>query len=135
MPSVTKYHAKSGVIYMSVSGTTAAVVVGGFRAYTLDGSQEKVDTTEFGAGNRTSVQGFPAYKGTLTGFWASDDTTLRQASLSADGTNLYIYPSSAAPSKYVGGPAWVDMSLSGAVDAAVGVSGAFEAKGTWANAL
>lgn len=132
---VTKYHAKSGVVYMSVSGTVAAIPVGGFRAYTLDGSQEKVDTTEFGAGNKSSVQGFPSYKGTLTGFWASDDTTLRQAANSVDGTNIYIYPSSAAPSKYVGGPAWVDMSLNGAVDGAVGNSGAFEARGTWANNL
>jgi len=130
-----KYHAKAGIIYMSTSGTTAASLVGGFRAYTLDGSQEKVDTTEFGATNRTSVQGFPAYAGTLTGFWASDDAIFRVASQSADGTNLYIYPSSNAPSKYVGGPAWVDMSLSGAVDAAVGTTAAFVAKGTWVNAL
>lgn len=131
----TKYHAKSGIIYMSINGTSAASLVGGFRAYTLDGSQEKVDTTEFGASNRTSVQGFPAYRGTLTGFWASDDTIFRAASQSADGTNLYIYPSSNAPGKYIGGPSWIDMSLSGAVDAAVGTSGAFEAKGTWANLL
>lgn len=131
----TKYHAKTGVVYMSISGTTNAIAVGGFRAYTLDGSQEKVDTTEFNAGNRTSVQGFPAYRGTLEGFWCSDDTTLRQGSQSSDGCHLYIYPSANAPSKYAGGPAWVDMSLRGAVDAAVGTTAAFEARGTWANVL
>ncbi len=131
----TKYHAKAGVIYLSTSGSTAAGPVGGFRAYTLDTSQEKVDTTEFNAGNRTSVQGFPAFKGTLEGFWCSDDTTLRQASASADGTNMYIYPSGNAPSKWAGGPAWIDMSIRGAVDAAVGTTGTFEARGTWTNQL
>lgn len=130
-----KYHARAGVVYLSVSGAVAAVPVGGFRAYTLDGTADKVDTTEFGAGNRTSVLGFPAYKGTLEGFWASDDTTLRQAALSTDGTNIYIYPSSAAPSKYFGGPAWIDMSLRGAVDAAVGTTASWEARGTMSNVL
>lgn len=132
---VTKYHARAGVIYLSVSGAVAAVPVGGFSGYTLDGTQEKVDTTEFGSNSHTSVAGFPANKGTLTGFWSSDDTTLRQASQSVDGTNIYIYPSSNAPSRYFGGPAWIDMSLNGTTSSAVGTTAAWEARGNMANAL
>lgn len=132
---VTKYHARNGMVYLSVSGSVAAVPVGGFRAYTLDGTTDKVDTTEFNSGNKTAVAGFPAYKGTLEGFWASDDTTLRQAATSTDGTNIYIYPSSNAPSKYFGGPAWVDMSLRGAVDGAVGSTANWESRGTMTNVL
>jgi hypothetical protein len=131
----TKYHGKRGVVYASVSGTTGVVNVGGMRAFTLDGSQEDVDTTEFGEGNRTSVLGFPAFRGTLEGFWASDDTTVRLASQSTDGTSLYLYPSRDAPTKYVGGPAWLDMSIRSAVDAAVGVTANFRARGGWVNVL
>lgn len=132
---VTKYPGRNGVVYMSVSGTTSAINVGGFRAFTLDGTQDDIDTTEFGASNRTSVLGFPNYRGTLEGFWASDDSTLRSASQASDGTNIYIYPSSNAPSRYIGGPAWVDMSLRSAVDQAVGVTANFRARGTWVNQL
>lgn len=130
-----KYAAKKGVVYMSTSGTTSAVAVGGFREYTLDQSTDKIDVTSFGDTNKTSVISFPALRGTLGGFWLSDDTTVRQAAASADGTHLYIYPSSDAPSKYAGGPAWVDKSLRGAVDGAVGLTVNFEAKGTWSDAL
>jgi hypothetical protein len=130
-----KYHAKKGVVYMSTSGSTAAVPVGGMRAYTFDGSTEDVDTTEFGATTRTSVIGFPAGRGTLEGFWSSDDTTLRQAANSADGTNLYIYPSSDAPTKYFAAQAWVDMSIRGAVDSAVTTSANWRARGTVTNLL
>lgn len=132
---VTKYAGRNGVVYMSVSGSTSAIPVGGFRAFTMDGTQDDIDTTEFGAGNRTSVLGFPNYRGTIEGFWASDDTTLRQAATATDGTHIYLYPSSSAPSKYIGGPAWVDMSLRSAVDQAVGVTANFRARGTWVNAL
>ena len=131
----TKYHAKNGVIYMSTSGSTAAIPVGGFREYTIDLSTTDVDTTEFGATNMTSVIGFPSGRGTLGGFWASDDTTLKTASASTDGTNMYIYPSSNAASKYLAVQAWVDMSLRGAVDAAVGTTANWRARGTITNNL
>ena len=130
-----KYAGRNSVVYMSINGTTAAINVGGMRAFTMDGTQETIDTTEFQASNRTSVLGFPAYSGTLEGFWASDDTTLRSASASQDGTNLYLYPAREAPSKYIGGPAWVDMSIRSAVDQAVGTTANFTAKGTWVNNL
>lgn len=132
---VTKYHGKNGVVYMSTTGSGTAVPVGGFRAYTFDGSTDDVDTTEFGATTRTSVIGFPASRGTLEGFWASDDSTLRQAANSADGTNIYIYPSSNAPSRYIAAQAWVDMSLRGAVDAAVTTTANWRARGTVTNNL
>lgn len=131
----TKYPGKNGLIYMSTSDGGAMVLLGGMREFTMDGSTEKIDTTEFGATNRTSVQGFPAFRGTLGGFWASDDTTLKSASQSADGMKIYLYPSSNAMSKWIGGPAWIDMSLRSAVDGAVGLTAEFEARGPWTNNL
>src|SRR4029453_17397867 len=106
-----KYAGANGLVYLSTTGTGTPTLVGGMRAFTIDNSTDEIDTTEFGASNRTSVQGFPSSRGTLEGFWATDHTPLRQAPTSPDGTNMAVYPSRNAMTKYFGGPAWVDMSL------------------------
>ena len=131
----TKYAGKSGLVYMSTSGTGSVVLVGGMRAFTLDLTTDKIDVTEFGATNKTAVLGFPAARGTIEGFWATDDSTLRSASSSADGTNIALYPSSSAMTRYFGGPAWVDFGLRTAVDAAVTLTGNWEARGNMLNQL
>jgi len=130
-----KYAGKNGLVYMSTSGTGTPTLVGGMRAFTLDLTTDKIDVTEFGAQNKTSVLGFPAARGTIEGFWAADDTTLRAASQSADGTNLALYPTSSIMTRYFGGPAWVDYSLREAVDAAVTLTGNWEARGNMTNQL
>ena len=130
-----KYHGKSGLVYASTTGTGAVTLVGGMRAFTIDNSTDTVDTTEFGATNRTSVQGFPASNGTIEGFWATDDSTMKTASQSADGCILALYPASSAMSKYFGGPAWVDYSLRTAVDGAVGLTLNWRSRGNMVNAL
>ena len=130
-----KYAGKSGLVYLSTTGTGAVVLVGGMRAFTIDNTADDIDTTEFGAVNRTSVQGFPTSNGTIEGFWASDDTTLRQAANSADGTIIALYPSRDAMSKYFGGPAWVDMSVRTAVDQAVGITANWRSRGAMVNVL
>lgn len=130
-----KYHGKAGIVYVSTSGTSAAIAVGGIRGFTLDGSTDTVDVTEFGASNRSYVIGFPNFTGTLDGFWASDDATIRTASLSADGTNIYLYPSTSAPTRYIGGPAFLNYSIRTAVDQAVAITANFSARGNWVNAL
>jgi len=130
-----KYAGKTSIVYVSTSGAGSPVLVGALREFTIDNSTTDIDTTEFGASNKTSVQGFPSSNGTFTGFWASDDTTMRQASQSVDGCQLAIYPSRNAMSKYLGGPAWVDMSLRSAVDGAVGTTYNWRANGVIINQL
>jgi hypothetical protein len=131
----TKYAGRNGLVYMSTTGSGSPVLVGGMRAFTLDLTTDKIDVTEFGATNKTTVLGFPAARGTIEGFWASDDSTLRTAASSPDGTNIALYPTSAIMTKYFGGPAWVDMSLREAVDAAVTMTGNWEARGNMLNQL
>lgn len=130
-----KYHGKRGLVYCSTSGTGPLVLVGGLRAFTLDNSRDLVDTTEFGAVNRTSVLGFPAGRGTFEGFWASDDSTLQQASVSPDGCQLAIYPSRDAMTRYWACPAWLDYSNRSAVDQAVTSTSNFTANGNIINLL
>lgn len=131
----TKYSGAQGLIYLSSTGTGSPVLAGGFRAFTLDNTRDDIDVTEFGASNKTSVLGFPSSRGTFEGFWASDDTTLRDAANSADGTNMAVYPSRFAMAKYFGGPAFVDYSLRTAVDAAVTITGNWRSRGNMVNQL
>jgi len=81
------------------------------------------------------VQGLADIKGTFAGFWDDTDTTLKTAAASADGTKLYLYPSTDAATKYAYGPAWVDVSFDTSVGDAVKISGSFAANGAWGNNL
>jgi|SRR5215467_10334956 len=130
-----KYAGRNGLVYMSVDAVSAPVLVGGMRAFTLDLSTDKIDVTEFGATNKTEVLGFPAARGTIEGFWAADDNTLRAASNSLSGTNIALYPHSALMTRYFGGPAWVDYSIREAVDQAVSITGNWTARGSMTNQL
>lgn len=130
-----KYSGANGLIYMSSTGTGTPTLAGGFRAFTIDNSREAIDTTEFGATNKTEIQGFPSSNGTFEGFWATDTTAMRDAANSADGTNIAVYPSRNAMSRYFGGPAWVDYSLRTAVDQAVTISGNWRSRGDMVNQL
>jgi hypothetical protein len=124
-----------GLIYLSTTGTGAPVLAGGFRAFTVDNSREAIDTTEFGATNKTEVQGFPSSNGTFEGFWLSDDSTMRDAANSLDGANMALYPWRGAMSKYFGGPVWIDYSLRTAVDQAVTITGSWRSRGNMSNNL
>lgn len=132
----TKYHGKGGLLYMSTDNTPGnMVLVGGLSEFTVGDEPDRVDTTEFGANNKTSVQGFPSYRGTFRGFWASDVTVIAAARRSTVGSYLGLYPSRNAMSKFLGGPAWVSASLSQSVNGAVEINGSFEANGDWQDAL
>jgi hypothetical protein len=118
-------------LYASTSDSAAASPVASLNAWTLDMSTDEVDTTCFEDGNQTSVLGFPAYKGTFSGFWDDTEDTLFSAQESSTGCYIYLYMSLDAVSKYFYGPAWVSASLDTGVKDAVKVSGTFSAKGSW----
>lgn len=128
---MSRYHAKSARLYMSTTGTGDAAPVAAIREFNLEMDTDKVDVTAFGDTNKQSVQGFPARRGTFSGFWVDTEDTLWTAQASANGVKLYFYPSVNAITKYWYGPAWVAASLAAAVDGAVGIAGTWEANGDW----
>ncbi len=131
---MAKYSGKKGTVYISTSGTGAATAIVGLNEWSLDMKTERLDTTEFGAANKTTVQGFPDVTGRLSGFWDDTSDTLYDASKSADGCRLYLYPASTAASKFFAGPAWVDFSITTAANDAVKVTATFSANGDWTQA-
>ncbi len=130
-----KYHGKRGIVYLSTSGTTAASAVGTIRGFTLDLSRDYPEVTEFGDTNKTYVVGLPNFTGTLDGFFASDQSPIMTAQQSVNGVNIYLYPSSDAISKWIGGPGFLDATIRTAVDQAVVETANFRANGAWTNNL
>jgi hypothetical protein len=128
---VAQYHGKSGVVYISTSGSSAAVAAVKLAAWSLNSATDRVEVTAFGDANKTYVQGLPDLTGEISGFWDDASDQLYDASRSADGVKLYLYPSSNAVTKYWYGPAWVDFNIDVPVDGAVTISGSFAANGSW----
>lgn len=125
------YSGRKGVVYMSTSGTGAASNVLNLTSWTLDQTQDTQEVTSFGDPNRTYVVGLRDVKGEIEGYWNDAEDKPFQASESADGVKLYLYPTADAPSKYWYGPAWVDASIDTKVDGPVKVKLSFSANGAW----
>lgn len=94
-------------------------------------STDKVETTSFQDPNKTYVQGLKNVAGTLTGFLDDAGLSLFTAADSTDGCRIYLYASSAAPTVYWYGPAWLDASCAVPVNGAATISGNFVANGAW----
>jgi hypothetical protein len=128
---MARYHGKSAVIYMSTSGSTAATTTVSLSGYTADFTTDKVETTSFGDPNKTYVQGLKDIKGSFTGFLDDTGLAIFTAADSTDGIKLYLYPSSASPTVYWYGPAWLDASIAVPVAGANTLTGNFVANGAW----
>lgn len=125
------YHGKSGIVYISTTGTGTASNVVNQTAWTLDLSTDLVETTSFGDSNKTYVQGLRNIQGTLSGFWNDTESKLFTGSTSTDGVKIYLYASSAATTKYAYGPAWLSVTMETGVADAVQVNASFSANGAW----
>lgn len=128
---MARYHGKAGVAYGSTTGTGTAVSLISLSKWSLDMSTDKAEVTAFGDPNKTYVQGLRDIKGTVSGFWDSNDDSLFDASESSDGMKLYLYPASTAATVYFYGPAWMDASIDVDSGGAVTVTGNFVANGAW----
>jgi hypothetical protein len=128
---MARYHGKAAVIYMSTTGSGAATTTTSLSGWTLDLSTDKAEVTAFGDANKTYVQGLKDIKGTVTGFLDDAGLAVFTAADSTDGVKLYLYPSSAAPTVYWYGPAWLDASIAVPVSGPNTLSGNFVANGSW----
>lgn len=128
---MARYHGSKGVIYLSTTGAGTATTTVGLSGWTLDLSTDKSDVTAFGDPNKTYVQGLKDIKGTVSGFLDDTSLNLFTAADSTDGAKLYLYASSAAPTMYWYGPAWLDASISVPANGPAALSGNFVANGAW----
>lgn len=130
---MAKYPARKGVIYLGTTVGGVATVVIGMSKFSMNRATDKIEVTAFGDSNKTYVQGLPDVKGAFSGFWDDTESKPFTAAAAAGGVNMYLYPSSDAPSKFWSGPAFLDLSMDVDVKGAVALSGSFAASGSWAN--
>jgi len=126
-----RYSGSKGAIYMSSSGAGVASPLPGASKFSIDFSTETIEVTAFGDPNRVYVQSLKDVSGNLSAWFDSANDALFDAADSVDGVNLYLYPSTLAPTIYFAGPAWVDASIEVDVKGAIGLSGDFKANGAW----
>ena len=132
---MAKYHGRDGVVYLATTGAGTATNVASLNRWSLDLQQDREETTSFGATNKTYVAGLRDVQGELEGFYDDTEAKPWTASTSTTGCYLFLYPSSSAPTKFAGGPAWLDMSIETPIDGPVTISGSFGANGGWTISL
>jgi hypothetical protein len=126
------YHGQKGRVLISTTGTGTASSVLSLTEWSLNMPTDRVETTAFADTNKTYVQGLRDISGAFSGFYNDAETKLFAAATSADGIKMYLYPDlTNAPTKFAAGPAWLDVSITTGVAAAVAVSGSFAATGAW----
>lgn len=128
---MSRYHGKTGMAYISITGTGNAVAVVGLSEWSLNMGADREEVTAFGDGNKQYVQGYPDISGDLSGFWDDTSDALYDGMQSSDGVKMYLYPSTLTPAKYWYGSAWVDFEINTAVGGGVTIGGSFQAAGVW----
>lgn len=123
-----RYHGRKGRLYLGLaSDTAAAEPVAFLRSWSISFTTDRVDVTAFGDNNRVYVAGLPDASGDYAGFW--DNETVQMYTAATDGLarKFYLYRSTNAAGSYYYGTAFFDFGESGAVDAAVEITGSFQA--------
>jgi hypothetical protein len=127
---MARYHGKNGRVYMSTTNAGAATSLGNVSDWSISFTRDQVETTSMGDSNKQYVMGMKDAKGTLSGFWDNAVDTLFTAAALDDSVRIFIYPA-AIDTKYWYGYAFVDVSVSSGVTAAVKTSCNFVAAGAW----
>jgi hypothetical protein len=109
-------------------GTGAATPVALLKDWSLDLTTDNTDVTAFGDATRLFVPGIPSASGSFSGYFDTAGAQFAVASSVASGRKLYLYPNyTDNPTLYWFGTAHFDLSVSTGVDAAVEISGTFNA--------
>jgi hypothetical protein len=124
---IARIHGRSGRLYVAIASGGSAEPIAFLHKWSAEFATDKVDVTAFGDGNKTYVSGLPDAKGTFSGWY--DDGTAQMYTASQDGVarKFYLYPSNSNTGQYWFGTGLFDFSVSGGVEEAVSVSGAWSA--------
>src|SRR5690606_9777653 len=97
----------------------------------LSMTQDTVEVTGFGDGNKRYVLGTKDFRATFSGFWDDEVDKLFDIVDAGAPVNAYFYPDAQnAPSQYWWGSVLIQASLSSSVTGAVSISGSAAAQGT-----
>lgn len=112
------------------AGTTP-VPVASMNSWTLNMARDKADVTAFQDANKVYVQGLPDIKGTIGGWFDTDELAIFDVALGDTSAFLKLTPSTLFPTYLWKGLAWLDASIDVKATGAVSVSGNFVAAADW----
>jgi len=132
----TKLHGKNGAIYVAfatgVDTYGAKVKLTAKTEWTLNLSRDYVDSTTFGATNKTYLVGLKDIQGTFAGLLdVSGDYQVNAAS--SDSIYIYLYADDRVSSEILvaKGPGLMDASITASISDAIKTTGNFRASSAW----
>ena len=123
---MARRHGRNGRVFINLTSAGTAEPVAFVRSNSLQAVTDKADVTAFGDTGKVYVAGLPDQQGSFD-FWY-DDATVQTYTAAVDGVarKMYFYPDfTTTPGQYWFGTAFLDFSISQAVD------GAIEGTATW----
>ena len=126
----TKLHGKNGAIYISVLGVKTKVAAK--TEWTLNLNRDYVDSTTFGAVNKTYLVGLKDIQGQWNGL-LDDSGDLLVNTASEDAVQIYLYADDRQGSEVLvaTGPGLFDASITASISDAIKASGNFRASDAW----
>ena len=127
----TKLHGKNGAIYLG-GPKGSGVKVTTKTEWTLSLNRDYVESTTFGAVNKTYLVGLKDIQGTFAGLLdVSGDYQVNAAS--SDAVNIYLYADDrgVADILIACGPGLIDASITASISDAIKTTGNFRASDAW----
>lgn len=128
MANANRFHARSGVLYVSPTNGAAAVAVSNVSEFSMDSKTDRVDVTALTDTTKVYVQGLPDSSGSFSGFRESGAKQLLAAAQDGLARNWYFYEDASTSTAYFFGTAYFDFASTWSVNDAAKMSG------TWAAA-
>jgi len=118
---------RNGSLYMALASAGTAEPVAFLSNWSLNFATDKIDVTAFGDVSKVYVASLPDCQGQYSGFY--DNATVQMYTAATDGVarKFYLYPSTSLATQYWFGSGIFDMSIDGAVDGPVAISGGLAA--------
>jgi hypothetical protein len=117
---MARRHGRNSQVWINITSAGAVAPMAFAKTNSLSASTDKVDVTAFTDTAKVYVAGLPDSSGTID-FWF-DDATAQTYTAAVDGVarKLYFYPDFvSSPGVYWFGTAFLDFSVSSAVDGAI----------------
>ena len=121
-----------GEIKMDATGVgTTVMAVESMNAWALNMARAKTDVTAFQDVNLVYVQGLPDIKGTLGGWFDTDEFSIFDAAMGDIAVFLNLIPSTLSPTYFWKGPAWLDAAIDVKHNGGISMTSNFVAAGAW----
>lgn len=111
--------------------TPVLQTIASMNSWTLNMARDKADVTAFQDPNKVYVQGLPDIKGTVGGWFDTDDVTIFDVALGDVAAFFELTPSTLFPTFLWKGLGWLDASIDVKATGAVSISGNFVAAAGW----